>query len=252
MAALMNNCLTLRVLARLMAYPEQPLLDAVPRMIEVLHDEAWFSRSLTGKLEAFMRRLASRPVTELQEEYVALFDRGRALSLHLFEHVHGESRDRGQAMVDLLEHYRAGGLVLDARELPDYLPLMLEYLSTRRRQEADELLGDAMGVIVLIGARLAERGSDYTLLFAAIEEAVGSPAEGASLKRRAATEGPDPTIQRMDEIWQEEQVTFMGNQDPAGSCGAGRALPPDPIAAAGIAVRVEATADDRLATGNPR
>ncbi len=252
MAALTNDCLTLRVLARLMAYPEQPLLDAMPRMIEVLRGEAWFPPALAGKIEAFMRRLASRPVTELQEEYVALFDRGRALSLHLFEHVHGESRDRGQAMVDLLEHYRTGGLVLDARELPDYLPLMLEYLSTRPRAEADELLGDAMGVIVLVGARLAERGSDYALLFVALETAVGSPADAASLKRRAATEGPDPTIQKMDEIWQDEQVTFMGNQDPAGACDARRALPPDPITAAGIAVRVEAPADERAATGGRR
>ncbi len=248
----MNGCLTLRVLARLMAYPEQPLLDAVPRMIEVLRSEAWFPSDITAKLAAFMLRLASRPVTELQEEYVALFDRGRALSLHLFEHVHGESRDRGQAMVDLLEHYRTAGLVLDARELPDYLPLMLEYLSTRPRAEADELLGDAMGVVVLLGARLAERGSEYALLFAALEAAVGSPAEAASLRRRAATEGPDPTIRKMDEIWQEEQVSFMGNQDPAGSCGAERVLPPDPITAAGIAVRVETTVDGRAATGDPR
>jgi nitrate reductase delta subunit len=218
-AALMDGCLTLRVLARLMAYPEQPLLDEVPRMIEVLRGESWFAGELAGRLEAFMRRLESRPVTELQEQYVALFDRGRALSLHLFEHVHGESRDRGQAMVDLLELYRAGGLELDARELPDYLPLMLEYLSTRPRREADELLGDAMAVIVLIGARLAERRSDYAVLFEALEAAVGRPAGAAALRRRAATEGPDPTIEKMDEIWQEEQVRFMGDKDPSGSCG---------------------------------
>jgi len=237
---LMKDGLTLRVLARLMAYPEQPLLDAVPEMIGVLRGEAWFTGALTGKIEAFMRRLASRPLTELQEEYVALFDRGRALSLHLFEHVHGESRDRGQAMVDLLELYRAGGLELDARELPDYLPLMLEYLSTRPRDEIAELLGDAMGVIVLVGARLAERNSDYAVLFTALEAVAGSPADAASLKRRAASEGPDPSIEKMDEIWQEEQVTFMGNKDPSGSCGAARELPRDPIAAAGIALRVEA------------
>jgi nitrate reductase delta subunit len=215
MAALMGGCLTLRVLGRLMAYPEQALLDAMPRMIEALRDEGWFSRSLGERLEGFMRTLAARPITELQEEYVALFDRGRALSLHLFEHVHGESRSRGQAMVDLLDLYRAGGLALDARELPDYLPLMLEYLSTRPRAEADELLGDAMGVIVLLGARLAERKSGYALLFEAIEAAVGTPNGAEALKRRAASEGPDETIEKMDEIWQEEQVRFMGGQDPS-------------------------------------
>ena len=250
----MSGCLTLRVLARLMAYPEQALLDAMPGLIGVLRREAWFSGALTDGLATFMRGLAVRPITEVQEEYVTLFDRGRALSLHLFEHVHGESRDCGQAMVDLLEMYRAGGLELDARELPDYLPLMLEYLSTRPREEANALLGDAMGVIVLLGARLKERESDYALLFAALEAAVGSPAEAEALKRQAATEGPDETIEKMDEIWQEEQVTFMGNKDPSGSCGEGRPLPRDPIAAAGIAVRVVESAgpDKRSASGNRR
>ncbi|HET6628384.1 MAG TPA: nitrate reductase molybdenum cofactor assembly chaperone [Woeseiaceae bacterium] len=251
----MSGCLTLRVLSRLMAYPEQPLLDAVPDMIGVLRREGWFPEALRQRLETHMHELAARPVTEVQEEYVALFDRGRALSLHLFEHVHGESRDRGQAMVDLLEVYREGGLELDARELPDYLPLMLEYLSTRPREEADELLGDAMGVIVLLGARLAERKCGYAVLFEALEAAVGSPAEAEALKRRAATEGPDETIEKMDEIWQEEQVTFMGNQDPSGPCGESRPMPHDPIAAAGIAVHVvdPAGADTRkTASGNRR
>jgi nitrate reductase delta subunit len=210
-----DGSLTLRVLARLMAYPEQPLLDAVPGMIEVLRDEGWFPEPLRQRLEAFMRALAARPVTEVQEEYVALFDRGRSLSLHLFEHVHGESRNRGQAMVDLLEVYRSGGMTLDARELPDYLPLMLEYLSTRPGAEADDLLGDAMAVIVLLGARLAERRSGYALLFEAIEAAVGTPAGSEALKRRAATEGPDETIEKMDQIWQDEQVTFMNGRDPS-------------------------------------
>ncbi len=238
----MAESLTLRVLARLLAYPEQPLLDAVSQMVDVLNSEKWLPTSLRGRLKAFMHGMAIRPLMDLQEEYVVLFDRGRALSLHLFEHVHGESRDRGQAMVDLLELYRAGGLELNARELPDYLPLMLEYLSTRPRAEARELLDDAMGVIVLLGARLAERGSDFALLFEAIEFIGGSPVEAAALKRRAATEGPDKTIEKMDEIWQEEQVTFMGNSDPAGSCGASPPSRHDPIAAAGIGLRIEEAA----------
>ncbi len=218
----MGGSLSLRVLARLMTYPEQPLLDAMPGMIEVLRGEGWFPLPLRQRLEAFMRALSARPVTEVQEEYVALFDRGRFLSLHLFEHVHGESRNRGQAMVDLLEVYRSGGLELDARELPDYLPLMLEYLSTRPREEADDLLGDAMAVIVLLGARLAERKSDYALLFEAIEAAIGTPAGSEALKRRAETEGPDETIEKMDQIWQDEQVTFMNGKDPSASGMRGR------------------------------
>ena len=126
-------------------------------------------------------------------------------------------------MVDLMEMYQAAGLYLDAHELPDYLPLMLEYLSTRPREEIDALLGDAMGVIVLLGARLRERDSSYHVLFDALEAIAGSPAEAAELRKTAATEGPDETIEKMDEIWEEEQVTFLGNSDPSGGCGAGNA-----------------------------
>lgn len=235
----MNDSGTLRILARLMAYPEQPVLDAVPEMVAVLRAECWFPPSLADRLEAFMQDLASRPLAEIEEEYVALFDRGRALSLHLFEHVHGESRDRGQAMVDLLELYREGGLELSARELPDYLPLMLEYLSTRPRAEAVELLQDAMGVVVLLGARLAERRSGYAVLFDALETAVGSPPDAEALKRRVAAEGPDETIEKMDDIWQEEQVSFMGNRSPEGAAAGRRPLPRDPVMAAGIGIQVE-------------
>jgi nitrate reductase delta subunit len=251
MEALMNGSHTLRALARLMAYPEQALLDAVPQMIDIIRTESWLPQPLPERLERFMHGMTARPLIELQEEYVLLFDRGRALSLHLFEHVHGESRDRGQAMVDLLELYRANGLELDARELPDYLPLMLEYLSTRPRAEAKELLGDAMGVIVLLGARLTERHSDFALLFEALEAIAGSPADADSLRRRAATEGPDETIEKMDDIWAEEQVRFMGNSDPASDCGTTRTQYPDPIAAAGIAVRTEhGTSSIRAVPGN--
>lgn len=213
------DMMTLRVLSRLMSYPTADMQNALPEMREVVRREALLPHQQLRSLDDFMAGMATRPVTELQEGYVTLFDRGRALSLHLFEHVHGESRDRGQAMVDLLALYRAGGLELDARELPDYLPLMLEYLSTRPRREAEELLGDAMAIIVLLGARLRERGSGYAVLFEAIEEVIGSPDNAELLREAAGQEGPDQTIEKMDEIWEEEQVTFMGNEDPSGGCG---------------------------------
>ncbi|PKL96838.1 MAG: nitrate reductase molybdenum cofactor assembly chaperone [Gammaproteobacteria bacterium HGW-Gammaproteobacteria-8] len=211
--------MTLRVLSRLMSYPTPELQSAVPEMGDVLRRETLLPAEHAAAVQAFARELAQRPLTAVQEEYVALFDRGRALSLHLFEHVHGESRDRGQAMVDLLELYRSGGLELDARELPDYLPLMLEYLSTRPRSEAAELLGDAMPVIVLLAARLRQRGSGYAVMLEALQAAFGVPENADALREAAAGEGPDQTIEKMDEIWEEEQVTFLGNQDPSGGCG---------------------------------
>lgn len=217
------SCMTLRVISRLMTYPGADLQAAVPEMTDVIRRESVLSPAHAQAVQRLAVDLGQRPLTEIQEDYVGLFDRGRSLSLHLFEHVHGESRDRGQAMVDLMQHYRSNGLELHARELPDYLPLMLEYLSTRPRAEVEELLGDAMAVIVLIGARLHHRDSGYSVLFEALEDLVGSPESAELLREAAGQEGLDQTIEKMDESWEEEQVRFMGNDAPSDNCGAASA-----------------------------
>jgi nitrate reductase molybdenum cofactor assembly chaperone NarJ/NarW len=110
-----------RALAALLAYPEPELIAALPQ----IRREVAGDRGLLGLLGEFDHL----PLHELQERYVELFDRSRALSLHLFEHVHGESRDRGQAMVDLARTYASRGVQVADNELPDYLPAFLEFLS---------------------------------------------------------------------------------------------------------------------------
>lgn len=219
--------LTLRVISRLLSYPTEALQAAVAEMLEALEHEALLPAVPHRALADFLRSVGATPLLELQERYVATFDRGRNLSLHLFEHVHGESRDRGQAMVDLMDHYRAHGYELGVRELPDHLPLMLEFLSTRTREAAAGLLDDALPVIVLLGARLRKAGSAYAVLFDAVEALGDTPAEAAALRRQAASEGLDQTLVKMDEIWAEEQVTFLAGSDPAGNgCTARRAERP--------------------------
>ena len=217
------NPVTLKVLSRLMMYPTAELLAAVEEMRQIIDAENALGSTVHAGLLAFINQFEEREIGAIQEEYVALFDRGRALSLHLFEHVHGESRDRGQAMVDLINLYKEHGLELDARELPDYLPLVLEYLSERPPEDTFELLGDAMPIIVLLGARLRERDSSYAKLFEALEALVGSPENAEDLREAAAQEGPDQTLVNMDEIWEEEQVRFMGNSEPETDCGAASA-----------------------------
>src|SRR3989304_7701095 len=128
-----------RALAALLAYPEQDLVDALPELKRLFPG----SREIQGLLEEFQ----STPLHVLQERYVALFDRSRALSLHLFEHVHGESRDRGQAMVDLKQLYERHGLFMSTSELPDHLPLFLEFLSAIPEAEACELLQETSHVL---------------------------------------------------------------------------------------------------------
>ncbi len=156
-----GGMLSLRVLSRLLDYPSAALQAATDEMIEILDAERRWSPTLRAALTGWCQRLAEDDLMERQAEYVALFDRGRATSLLLFEHVHGESRERGQAMVDLLAEYRAAGFEIDARELPDYLPLFLEYLSTRPEAEIAQWLGEIRHILACLGARLEEREADH-------------------------------------------------------------------------------------------
>ncbi len=208
---------TLKVLSVLLCYPQSELQAALGEMIEVLDQEKLLPQREHRALLTLIDQMQRTDLIELQERYVRLFDRGRALSLHLFEHIHGESRDRGQAMINLLEVYRQHGFELDARELPDYLPLFLEYLAQRPAEEALDMLVDAMHVMALLGARLAEQGSDYHVVFDALTTLAGEPTDIKAIRQQAATEGPDDTIVNMDKIWEEEAVTFLANQD---GCGA--------------------------------
>jgi nitrate reductase delta subunit len=137
----------------------------------------------------------------LEERYVALFDRSRALSLHLFEHVHGESRERGQAMVDLQAMYEARGLTSAEHELPDYIPAFLEYLSVIDASEAKALFADAAHILRALGERLAERGSRYAEVFAAALALAGEP----GLARKART---DPPVEDLDAQWMDPPVDF--------------------------------------------
>ena len=207
-----------KVLSSLLSYPGPELVAATHELRGVLARASGLSRGSAEALHELVDELERRDLYELQERYVALFDRGRQLSLHLFEHVHGESRDRGQAMVDLVDTYRSHGFEFAARELPDYLPLFLEFLAQIPEPDAREYLAGAMPVIALVGARLATRESVYAGIFDALASIGGKPADEAQIRRRVADEGPDQTIEQMDRIWEEEAVGFLGNR-AAGCAG---------------------------------
>ena len=196
----------LKIIALLIEYPDELLWENRDEALSLVEQDA-------PMLLPFAQQHLSAPLLDKQAEWCEVLERGRATSLLLFEHVHAESRDRGQAMVNLLEVYHQHGFELSARELPDYIPLFLEYLAQRPVDEALSLLTDAMPVIALIGARLAERGSDYHVVFDALAALVGEPASIAEIRRQAATEGPDQTVVNMDQIWEEEAVTFLANQE---------------------------------------
>lgn len=151
----------------LLCYPEAELIEALPEFQTALQE--WPElQAQAGRLNSFLGYLNSHSLRELQERYVATFDRNRNHALYLFEHVYGEDRDRGSAMVDLLEEYRSRGFELGNDELPDYLPVLLEYLSQVPSEHAQKLLGDAVHVVAHIGGKLEKSGSPYAVLLQGI------------------------------------------------------------------------------------
>ncbi len=207
---------TYRALSALLTYPTTDLQAAVPEIRQVLSDEALLHPGQLARLEPLLDELDSGDIYDLQERYVLQFDRARTLSLNLFEHIHGESRDRGGAMVDLLETYRAGGFDLVGPELPDHLPVLLEFLSTQAPGQAQAILADAGHIIVALAERLARRESAYAPVLAALvtlAQVESSPEAEALLSER----DDDPEdLEALDAVWEEAMVTF--GPDPNAGC----------------------------------
>lgn len=214
---------TLKALSALLSYPGADLQAACPEIDRALAQEGLLPPATLAALRPLLDHIAASDVYALEETYVFLFDRSRSLSLNLFEHVHGESRARGQAMVDLLETYRAGGFDLGASELPDHLPVLLEYLATRPLGEAREILGDAAHILAALAHRLRERGSAYAAAFEALGEIAGAQPDAVALDALKAEAVDDPSdLAALDAVWEESAVVF--GPDPNAGCPATRDL----------------------------
>ena len=158
----------LKAFAALLSYPDQALQDALPEIRAIVDAERRVPKRERVSMHDLIDMLSRDDLLDAQERYVAMFDRGRSTSLNLYEHVHGDSRDRGQAMIDLMQIYERAGLELSTRELPDHLPVLLEFLSTRSWDEVREMLADCAHLIRHIGNALLERRSPYAAAFAAL------------------------------------------------------------------------------------
>ncbi|WP_137934702.1 MULTISPECIES: nitrate reductase molybdenum cofactor assembly chaperone [Mesorhizobium] len=196
---------TFRALSALLAYPSEDLSPAIPEIISAIEAEGLISDEAREQLRPLLTDLATLDLYDLQERYVELFDKTRRHSLHLFEHIHGESRDRGQAMVDLVEHYRRGGLLIAANELPDFIPLFLEFLSARPLDEARGLLKETAHIFSLLEERLAKRNGGYAAVFAAALSIVNETAVVADTVE--INDEPDD-LASIDAAWEETAVTF--------------------------------------------
>lgn len=206
-----RGALTLRVLAALLGYPDAAMRRHLPEMRSLLrHDQALRPARL-AEIEALLTALERGDALDTEAAYVELFDRGRATSLHLFEHVHGDSRDRGPAMIDLGQTYARAGLDLKAGELPDYLPAVLEFVSTQPARQAREFLGEIAHLLNALFGALDQHGSAYASVLAALLELGGQQVKAV----------PPPAEPPLDETW-AEPAAFDG-------CSTrGQARPGDP------------------------
>jgi len=206
--------LTLRALAHLLRYPDAALRAHLPELQAALQQEAALAAPRLAELEQLLQRLQHSSGLTVEAEYVELFDRGRGTALHLFEHVHGDSRDRGPAMIDLLQTYEQAGLYLDADDLPDYLPVLLEFASTQPAEQARAFLHETAHIVRAIFSALLKRQSPYACVLAAVLELAGEAAEPVPV-------AADPDL---DQAW-AEPAAFDG----CASSGQTRPDQPQPI-----------------------
>jgi nitrate reductase molybdenum cofactor assembly chaperone NarJ/NarW len=190
---------SLRVLARLLGYPDAELRGHLAELRDALHEERALAPQRLAELDALMESLARAAPLDVEAAYVELFDRGRSTSLHLFEHVHGDSRERGPAMIDLAQTYEKAGMFLAEGEMPDFLPVVLEFTSTQPPREAREFLAEMAHIFNAIFAALQQRASAYACVLGALLELAGEKAQPVEV----AAEEP------IDAVW-EEPVVFDG------------------------------------------
>lgn len=210
--------MTYRALSRLLSYPEAQLQDEAHLCVDVIGGEGLVPGRIVGSLGKLAQEIAAGDLYVAQAAYVDLFDRTRSVSLHLYEHVHGESRERGPAMVGLIELYRTHGLEMEVSDLPDYLPVFLEFLSILPDDEAASLIGEAAHVLEAIAERLKKRGSPYRAVFGALLAISDRPADRAAVEGLLAIQDDDPNdLDALDAAWEEEAVTF-GPSAPSEGC----------------------------------
>jgi nitrate reductase delta subunit len=229
---------SLKALSLLLSYPTRELQQAMPEIGAVLASDTRLTAAARRDLRPLIEALRDLDIYELEEQFVMLFDRSRTLSLNLFEHVHGESRDRGGAMVSLLETYREGGFDPVTSELPDHLPVLLEFLSTRPFVETQETLADAAHIFAALQERLQRRESAYAAVFAALLQIAGVVADAEAVAELLEQPETDPEdLEALDEVWEESEVRF--GPDPNAGCPRVRDMlaqmdPPKPQPAASM------------------
>jgi len=224
--------ISFKALGALLDYPTSELQLAADEIEQALREERAIPAAELDEVSAFIDRLRRADVMDLQEQWVGMFDRSKRLALHLYEHSHGESRDRGQAMVNLALVYRMNGFELAASEMPDYLPLFLEFLSQIPKEAARRYLADAIDIVEALRIRLEERDSTYAALLGALVPLAARAMDEGEVEAILAGEPEDPEdFEELDREWAEEPVDFTAGSalkdcPYAGDIGRQRATDP--------------------------
>ena len=200
---------TLKALSVLLTYPTIELQHAAGEISEAIDAGQMIPARIRDQLHVLLTEISAGDLYDLQERYVLLFDRTRSLSLHLFEHVHGESRDRGQAMIDLKSQYEQHNLFMSAAELPDFVPLFLEYLSLLPAQEACDMLGQPGHIFAAMAERLRKRRSAYEAVFRALVALAAAKPKDDEVSALLQLPDPDASdLAALDAAWEDEPVNF--------------------------------------------
>lgn len=208
---------TFKALSAFLSYPSTELQGAIPAIREAFRTEDILLAGEVAALAPLLDEIETSDIYDLQERYVLLFDRSRTLSLNLFEHIHGEGRDRGGAMVDLLETYRAHGFDLVGTELPDHLPVLLEFASTLEPNEARDILTDAGHIIAVLAERLTRRETPYAAVLIALSQIAQASTETEQAQALLSEKDDDPEdLEALDAVYEEAMVTF--GPDPNAGC----------------------------------
>lgn len=214
---------TLKALGALLTYPTPELLAAVDEIAAAIETERRLPKREKAALHELLAELAAGDVLDQQECYVALFDHGRATSLNLFEHIHGESRDRGLAMVDLMQVYARAGFSLATKELPDYLPVLLEFLSQRPFADVEDMLSDCAHIVRDLGDALRSRGSRYDAVPAALLAMIGEAGLSVRMNDKTTAVVGTADEKSLDEDWMDAPVIF--GPEGAPDCKLSRTMP---------------------------
>jgi nitrate reductase delta subunit len=208
---------TLKALSLTLSYPSAELQDAMPEIGDVLGTDPRIAPDTRAALQRLAEGLGQGDLYDIQESYVMLFDRSRTLSLNLFEHVHGESGEGGGALVSLIEPSGGGGFDPATTELPDHLPVLLEFLASRPFVKAQETLADAAHIFDALATRLVRRESGYGAALVALSQLAGAQSDADAVAGMLAQPDDDPTdLDALDAVWEETEITF--GPDPNAGC----------------------------------